>query len=183
MKGFVLCRVIGAAGEVLKELPLKGNLFLNEGADIVGRLLAGQTEYLVTTAYIEFQNGGTPPAITPTVDGGRLYYAGLEASGLGLNRDYLRVPLVFRPTVAGSDAQYQSNRVVFNVLSTGTTGVSGLPFSAEAESQVYGAALVATPDPSDRTMDLVLARFYPDEPLAKTPGGQVQLVWPYVVTP
>jgi hypothetical protein len=132
--------------------------------------------------YIEFQNGGSPPTVTPLRDEGRNYYAGLEVTGPALDRDYLRVPLLATPQLESSDeALYAANRTRWVFMTSGSAGVSSLAFSSGAGSQVYGFALVAAPDVNDRTKDLVFARFYPAAALAKSANSEIQARWTYTL--
>ena len=168
-----------STGRVFGERTPRRNTFMYEGADIIGRLAAGQTGYVPNMAYVEFINDGIAPAVSVSREDGRSYYAGLETTGVPLGIDYLRVPLLFSPAVSASSAEYASNRVQWVVMSSGDTGVSGLAFSAEALSAVYGFALVSAPDVNDRTQDLVFARVYLETPLSKLATSQIHARWPY----
>lgn len=161
-------------GETIAERHLK-NLQMNEGSDILGRLLAGYTEYIPNAIYLEYQNGGVAPTITPTRDEGRAYYAGLEGHS---TRDYLRVPIVFRPSLSASSASFSSNKVTFTVMSVDQAGEGGKGFSNLDGSQVYGLALVSALDMTDRTRDLVFARGY-FAALEKGDTTQVSVTWSY----
>ncbi len=180
-KGIVTAGYIDVStGLVFGEQPAVENDFLFEGADILGNLVAGRSEYIPNMAYIEFVNADPAPAISVSRGDGRSYYAGLETSGPPLNRDYLRVPLLFSPQTEASSDDYTANRVRWVIMSSGDAGVGGLEFSSAAASEVYGFALVAAPDLNDRSRDLVFARVYLDTPLPKLATSQIQARWPYL---
>jgi hypothetical protein len=173
--GRIVARLVDVrTGEVLAVRRLK-NLQLYEGSDILGRLLAGYSEYAPNTLYLEYQNGGIPPSVTPTRGEGRSYYAALEGSA---DQDYLRVPIVFKPALSATDANFVSNVVTFTVMSVDQPGAGGKGFSNLDNSQVYGLALVTALDLNDRTQDLVFARGYFD-PITKGDTTQVSVTWSY----
>lgn len=168
---------------VVARSPWRKNMFTYEGADVLGKILVGKTEFIPNAVYVEFQNGGspTPPALTRA--DGRSYYAGLEVSGPVADRSYMRLPLLVTPQLATSDAdKYQSNVTRWMFMTEGGTQdvTETLTFSSGAGSIVYGFALVAAPDfLGDRSRDLVFARFYPDTPIEKTAGVEIQARWNY----
>lgn len=177
--GMVEVRIV-YGDRVLRSSYPQANALMNEGHDVLGRLLSGDRSVLPNMAYVEFYNGaGDPPSVVPDPVEGRSYYAGLEAADPADGIDYLRIPLIFGPAV-GATAGHQSNRVRWTITTSGTEGVAGLSFSSGAGSKVFGGALVAAPDLSDRSADLVFARFYPEQPVEKGPANQqIQLIWTY----
>jgi hypothetical protein len=129
-------------------------------ADVATRQMAGQPGYQIATMYFEFENVASPgdPVTVPTFDrsGGVAYYNGLSG-----NKDYLRIPITLDPTITSSDlATYVGNQITFFAITQGTEGMHGLPFSDTVNSEVYGYALVASPEPDDQTSDIVVARAY-----------------------
>lgn len=156
------------------------NLILYGGADILGRLLAGQADYAVNMIYLEFQN--TVGVITPPTVGredGIAYYNGLSSSP---DTDFLRLPLLVNPSVDASEANYDSNQVTFFAESEGLTGFFGKTFDQSASSMVFGAALVAAPDPTDQSKDVVFSRVYIGElgwtdAIDKQDGKQIGVTW------
>ena len=149
------------------------SILTNEGAEIVVRALAGQG-YCLNAVYAEFCNGIAPPSVSPLPQDGRAYYAALAANGPGQNCDFLRLPISFAPGLDSTNpALYTANRLTVAGLTSGLTGVGGLPFSAGAGSVVYGWAVVAAPVLSDMTRDLVYARFY-GTAVAKTDPDEIQ---------
>ena len=158
-------------------------MIIYEAADIMAKLIAGELLYAPNAFYIEFKNGVAPTPPTINLAEGRSYYAGLETLHGSTFVDYLRVPRQFPPAVSSSDvAKYVGNKLTFTVASQGTVGICGLDFSAAANSVIYGAALVSVLDWTDRTKDLVFARYYPATALAKGAASEVNIQWPFAFT-
>ena len=157
-------------------------MIIYNGIDLLGRLLAGQA-IEINCMYLEFKNGGLPyPVVTPDPSEGRSYYAALD-TGLS-DRDYIRVPLTADPTVESSDVtKFLTNRVQFIALSAGySAGRGGHPFTAAAQSVIYGVALVAAPDLDDASQDIVFSRSYaPSDFTAKVKlvNEEISIVWPH----
>lgn len=155
------------------------NLVLYSGADILALLLAGHPEYKIGAMYMEFMNLADPddPITPPAFDrsGGIDYYTGLASSP---NVDYLRVPIVLNPVNSPSGSNYVANRATFFAISEGVVGVNGKEFSAAANSAIYGAALVSTPDFQDPSKDVVYSRDYAEigKQLKQT-GFQTGITW------
>ena len=150
------------------------------------RRTSDQLDYSITSMYIEFENVADPDdAVSPptvTRDAGIDYYNDLLGSS---SRDFLRVQLTTEPLL-GIQTDYEDffaegegNKLTFFAQSAGTAGVHGKPFSAAANSKVFGAALVATPVPSDRTRDIVFNRGYLDaaDQVVKQLSSQVGMTW------
>jgi hypothetical protein len=159
----------------------KPNLILREWGAIVGRLLLRQgLQYGISGMYVEFANNGSPVAIPSydrETDSGVAYYNSLADDA---ERDYLRVQLISGVLGSSDAAVYPNgNEPTFFAMTSGVTGVHGKAFSDAADSRVVGAALVAMPDETDATQDLVLSRFYfdPEDQIPKLPTGQVGIEW------
>lgn len=160
------------------------NTNLKEGGAILTQLLSGKREYKINAIYFEFANVASPgdPVTAPAVDEaeGRDYF-----DGLGVDRDYLRVQLTVPPTIrpqVGDENLFeeeQGNEIEFFCLSEGESGINGLPFGFSSNSVLYGMALVATPDWSDRTNDLIFARSYYEvgNQVAKSASDQIGVRW------
>lgn len=146
-------------------------------------------EYAVNMVYVEFENVAAPedPVAVPDDDPAvqiEYYSALLDVPG----RDFLRFPLRFAPelTATGENAdafpEGFGNTLRFTVDTEGNSGVHGREFSSAANSKVCGAALVAAPDPDDRSQDVVFARWYfqPDKQVLKTATAPVRLSAPVV---
>ena len=149
------------------------------GTDMLTKLLSGQGGLPVNVMYMEFDNSGSPPAIVPDPADGRNYYTDLE-SRLSTS-DYIRVPLINTPVLSSDDlAKYLSNIATFFAMSTGyTVGLGGKPFTAAANSTVYGIALVCAASVSDRTQDIVFARDYDFTPVLKGAGQEISMTQPF----
>jgi len=173
-RGFPVIRIVDVAtGRVLRVQHAK-NATTYEGADILGHILSGQTEYIPNMMYFEFDNSGSPPSLTADREG-RSYYAALEAHA---TRDYLRIPIALAPTRSASNANFNTNIVTFRCQESSSIGVGGKTFSAAALSSVYGLALVSALSTSDRTQDLVYARTYDITPEDKDDNHQIHVTWP-----
>ena len=173
-EGFPVLRVVDIhTGKVIRMQRCR-NTTCYEGADILGRIMAGQTNYIPSVMYFEFENGGSFPAKTADREG-RSYYAAVEASA---TRDYLRVPIVRTPDLSAQNASFATNVVTWYCQNSVTLGQGGKVFSEAALSTVYGLALVAAPDPDDRTEDLVYAKSYDFTAEAKDANHQLSATWP-----
>ena len=152
------------------------NIVTYSGIDLLGKLLAAQ-DYAVNTMYMEFTNG-VVPSITPDPADGRSYYAALD-SGLSAS-DYLRIPLGASATLSSTDAlKFETNKATFFAMSTGSTaGMGGHLFGTS--SKVYGVALVAAPDPSDASQDIVFSRSYDFTAKDKQVDEEISIIWSHV---
>jgi hypothetical protein len=164
---------------MVRKLLERTNLVLFEGADVLAQLLSGARGFHVATMYLEFKNLALPadPITPPTFDrgGGIGYYNGLISS---TDTDFLRVPLTVSPLVESSGGDYAGNQVTFFGISEGVAGFHGKPFLAGSNSAVFGAGLVASPDPSDQSLDRVYARAYTGiDKILKEAGFEIGVTW------
>jgi hypothetical protein len=166
--------------KAIKQYIHKNNQILYSGADILANLVAGTPEYKISAMYFEFKNLGssgdpiTPPAFDRT--GGIAYYMGLSSSP---DVDFLRVPLTINPAITSQAGAYVGNIATFFSITDGLTGFNGKPFNSGVNSAVYGAALVATPDPADQTKDVVFSRIYTGiDKILKETGFGIGVTWP-----
>ncbi len=149
-------------------------------------------DYMISAMYFEYENQSNPATAVSTSSFDRLlgvpYYAGLSSSA---SRDFIRAPLRLEPTLsvaAGSLGEatlisgQQSNQLTFFAQTAGVTGVHGKPFSHTANSKVFAAALVATPQFNDRTRDVIFARinFAVGEQTSKEASSQIGITWDIV---
>ena len=139
----------------------KTNQVMYDWASIVGQLLAtANSAYRINGMLLEFADTAepvTPPSFTRA--DGISYYDNLD----GVSADYLRIPLVAATLTSTNSALFPSGNLLTFFAQTSATltvGVHGLAFGSSYNSVVYGGALVAIVNPSDRTQDLVLSRFY-----------------------
>lgn len=163
---------------VVKEISTH-NLILFSGADVLAQCLSGNAKYAVSTMYLEFMNLASPsdPITPPAFDrtGGIAYYNGLVSSP---DTDFIRVPLTVNPTIVPSGVDYAGNRLTFFGMTEGTTGFFGKPFTAGANSAVFGAGLIAAPDPDDQSQDVVFSRVYTGiDKVLKATGYEIGVVW------
>lgn len=160
------------------------NLVMYDWATIVAENLRNEPtgkNYSIAGMYLEFENNAGAPVSPPSFgrEDGKSYYDSLSTSS---NRDYLRVSLAGAILDSTDATKFPGgNRLQFIAQSSGVAGVHGKTFSDTVSSRVFGGALVAMPDPSDDTQDLVFSRFYfsnASEQLIKEAGSEITLTWP-----
>jgi hypothetical protein len=185
--------VLGGRFRPCKQHPLRewqngsswiDNLVLYEWATIVGNLLLRQgVTYGISGMYIEFKNVADPadavalPTVTRDASQGLEYYTALSASP---DHDYIRVPLISGLLNSTDAVKFpKGNAPSFFAQTSGLLGVNGKPFSATANSKVYGGALVAFVSPSDSSQDLILSRAYlaSGQQKLKLDSGQIGIEW------
>lgn len=165
---------------VIHKIVENHNDIVYSGADVMAKLLSGASGYAVNTMYMEFKNLPSPldPIVPPSFDrtGGIAYYNGLSSSP---DTDFLRVPIQITPTISAGDSNYLGNIVTFFAISEGSTGFWSKIFSHTVNSAVFGGALVASPDPTDQTQDVVFSRIYSGiDKVLKTSGMEIGITWP-----
>ena len=150
--------------EKLEPVAKVKNLDMFGAYDVIGRAMAGYSAYYINTYYFEFVNAAAVPVpVAPsfTRDDQISYYLGLAA-----NQDFLRIPIAIAPSVSGSTADYESNKVdYFGVSSGHIAGFNGTLFNNAQQSTVVGIALVCSPEITDQSQDIVCARAYFDTPI------------------
>jgi len=147
----------------------------------------GDRDYRIRTMYIEFENVAAPgdPVAVPTIarEDGIEYYNSMVSSA---TRDFLRIALRFLPGISiatGFENFFtdgiDGNQLSFLAQTVGTVGFHGKTFSESVNSKIYGAALVASPDFSDQTQDVVFNRGYLDvsNQVLKEASSQVGISW------
>ncbi len=153
----------------------KNDVLYSWGA-IAARLLTSAkslSNYTINGMYFEYKNVADPddPVTTPIFDRseGLSYYDDLTSSP---DVDFIRTPIV-AATIDSSDTDQfpDVNRMTFLAMTSGIVGINGKAFSADDNSKVYGGALVAMPDPGDRTQDVIFSRFYFDTDNQMAWGG------------
>ena len=144
-----------------------------QGADILARILAGDSSWAPAAVFFEFENtAGAPVIPVPTRAEGIDYY--LSTLALEATKDYLRIPLVVAPSFTASGTDYDGNQVTFFAVTAGLTGVHGKTFDFSVDSKVYGVALAATPTPAQYTQDRLFSRSYTGfDPVPKDDGFQI----------
>ncbi len=149
------------------------NLVVYNGGDIIAALLAGKPNYKISAFYFEYENtAGTPSAAA--VDRSD---TAADRQAVTTPKDLLRAQLVAAPLIESADDNHLGNQVTFHAVTSATTGLNGLPFSAGADSKVYAVCLVATPTPGTPADDLLYARFLLDTALPVSGSGSVAGSW------
>ena len=141
------------------------NLVMYDWAAIACQLFgSADRRYRLSTMYIEFCNVASPgdavpiPSYTRSSSDARAYYDSLAESS---DTDYVRADIISAVVSSTDEDTYPNgNMLTLFGLATAVEGVHGKTFSYAANSKVYGAALVATPDNDDPTQDLVMSRAY-----------------------
>lgn len=171
-------------GELRLVLPWQANdLTYASGCISLESIAARDPAFGLSAMYIEFENVAAPEdaASIPDVDPADLtYFADLVSSP---TRDYLRVQITEAPhrfVVSGYEnilPSGQYNGAILYATSAGAVGVHGKEFSAGANSKVCGLGIVAAPDFTDRTQDILYARTYyaADKQWAVQDGNQVRV--------
>ena len=153
--------------------------------------------FRISKMYVEYENisSGTIIDVSFTkFDASLNYY-----SGLGTNKDYLRLDLDGDPTIEvasgyetyfGGDNgytedPYDGNKLHFVARTTGTAGVNGTAFGAASDSRIYGVALVAATQGSSSSGDILVSRGYIDETdhISVSAGVQVGVTWDITFPP
>lgn len=157
----------------VKMLVEQKNIIPYQGADVLARILAGDSSYVPAAMFFEFENTvGVPTVPVPTRDEDIDYY--LDTLALSATKDYVRAPLVITPSVSSSGSDYGGNQVAFFAVTAGLVGVHGKTFDYSADSKVYGVALAATPEPTQYTQDRLFSRSYDGfDPVPKEDGYQI----------
>lgn len=138
-------------------------IILDKGREALMHLIGGDLDMVAKGVYLEYSNNGgfSPPEVTPDRD--RQYYEDLEG-----DEGYIRAIGLSNPLVANVEGDVEA---IFTALSNGEV-ING-PGLTDTISRVYAAALVAMPDPEDRTKDVVLFAGNMDEPVVKPANAQI----------
>jgi len=152
-------------------------------ADIIGRVLCGDTRAVPAGMYLEFTNN-LGAWVQPTGFGrsGYNYFHSLAA-----DTDIIQVPLVISPGYDSTGTPYDSNRVTFVAQSGGVDGVMGengnLAFT-RGVSYIVGGGVIAMPDTDDWSQDIVFTRGYTTAAsavLRPADPNEVMMRWQFVV--
>ena len=167
------------------ELFAQDNLVMYTWAfPLLKTLYQGDVTYKIGGMYFEYENVASPgdTVTTPTYSRGEglSYYTSLSSP-----KDYIRVALSSLPAISvqsGYEAYFgagQGNVGTAFAQTAGTAGSLGRAFSDSDNSKVYGVALVATPDWSDPTKDIIFARSYfsGGNQQLKVAGSQIGVTW------
>lgn len=137
--------------------------------------------YKPAAIYIEFENVADPEDPVSVPEGfatgeGLEYYDGLSG-----DRDFVRVPILLPPyaDIDPDTLSNQLNRLRWLAETTEVEGLGGLDFTSDANSKIYGLALVATPDWDDQSKDIILGRRYyeAEDQFVRPAVGGVRVGW------
>jgi hypothetical protein len=145
------------------------NEIMYSGADLMAQAIVGKREGFIRGMYMEYSNG-TPPAPAVSRDRAPVYY-----EGLGSPEGYIRVPLTAQPGYTPSTTDYQGNIVTVQAQTDGT--YENGPGIVDGTSQIYAAALVAMPNPDDKSEDILFSAANTDAPIPKIANAQVGIKW------
>jgi hypothetical protein len=133
----------------------KQNMILKGGAKLIAQCLGGKTDSKIWGMYIGYNNSVDfdPAETAPPIDVDYSHpFSDFKAGG---DFGYLREPLTFAPNYLSS-VGYDSNTVLFSTMITTATSAGGAVFNTA--SKIYEVALVAVPDVTNTTKDVVFSR-------------------------
>lgn len=186
VQGFYTNKVTGAEVRFMHQK----NLILNEGADVMAALLAGQRGFAPSHMYFHYENTNgvitTPPSIT-RADGGSFFRS---LDGQDPPQDWLRVPIITNPKITvsnpvGQTGVYQGNSVIFSASSAASESLVGetpqhryfAASGADGPSKVFGLALVSETTPGIKTGDKVFSRLALEAPSVMLAGNHLTFYW------
>ena len=159
------------------------NMIMDGAAECIANMMLGRPQYKPAAICFEYVNladpGDLPSPPFFNKSEGVEYFTGLQYSA---DTDFLRVPVVATPNVVVNEL---GNYVTtFYAVTPGDViGFWGKPFTAAANSAVYGGALVASPIPDSQPNDIVIARNYPaGAKVLKPTGEQICIIWSIEIT-
>jgi len=147
----------------------QSNLVTYGGSDIMAKALAGQVN--INAMYLVFENA--PGAINITEDKTN-DAATYQASSA--NRSFCRVTTIGEPSFSTSGSDYSNNKVTFLAVTDGTSYHVGVPIT-DSTSVFYHSALIASPDFSDASEDLVFSCSDFSTTITKIAGAQIGVRW------
>lgn len=172
-------------GKRVKQFHQK-NLILFEGADIMSGLLGGDSRFFPSHMYFLYENtnGSVTPA--PTLSrstSGRSYFSTI--TGTSPRYDWLRVPIVGKPTKGATSSNYSGNVVFFSASSAASQTLAGespahnyfAAAGANGPSKVISLALVAAVNPNNNQEDLVFSRLNLVAPHTMVAGYHITYHW------
>lgn len=155
------------------------------GGMALAKQMRGDNTHPINCIYIEFMNVASPgdavavPSATPAE--GLEYYDNLAS-----DRDFIRSPIVgpSELSIASGFTPYfgdgEGNTLTLRSETAAVAGELGRPFADSSNSKVYGLALVAVSDWTDRSKDILIQRAYYSvgaEQVLK-PAGNFQVKYP-----
>jgi hypothetical protein len=152
-----------AVTDVFTPVVEQNNLITYGGADIMAKLLSGDTRYVINGMYFQFKNSSDHTGQTIDRTNKASYFHTLT----GANTDWLRVPILTSGGISRSPIEsvaYAGNSVTFvaTTAAVGSTGQSpeGSTFSQSSSSKIFSLALVSMPYKDDtlKIHDIVFSR-------------------------
>jgi hypothetical protein len=155
------------------------------GGMALAKQMRGDNTHPINCIYIEFMNVALPgdtaavPSATPAE--GLEYYNNLAA-----DRDFIRAPIVgpSELSIASGFTPYfgdgEGNTLTLRAETAAVAGELGRAFANASNSKIYGLALVAVSDWTDRSKDILIQRAYYSsggEQVLK-PSGNFQAKYP-----
>jgi hypothetical protein len=197
VRGHVTLWSVDEASGLLTPLHSQKNQIVLSWGHIAARQLgfrpgAGRPSYHISAMYIEYENVGDPEDPATVASLGRdldpdYYYGELLSSS---TQGFIRVPLRTEPVLGVStvtEGDYpgyftegtNGNQLTFFAQTSNAEVQNAVPFGAAYNSKVYAAALVATPEFSDHTQDIVFARttFSAPNQVTKEASSQIGITW------
>lgn len=167
----------------------KKNLVLYGAADIMAKLVSGNSSYAVSHMYYDYANtNSTPPPPTINREDGLPYFNALSGAN-----DFLRIPIL---TSAKIDKYYEfssptpndvykGNMATFVATSAASPSQSGeidpnnyfLSTGINGPSKIISVALVVSPDPYDRHKDIIFSRLSLSSPITIQANSYVDCFW------
>jgi len=153
------------------------NMILYSGSDMLAKQCVGTPKMHIAGMYMEYDN--VLPITAPVVDRTRTpaYYEALAGT-----RGYMRVPLTAAPGFASSDPEYLGNTVTVQAQTNGT--FENGPGIVDGDTNIFAAALVIMPVPSDKSEDILFSAANSYEldlvtiaPIPKIANAQVGVKW------
>lgn len=162
----------------ISQMVFQKNTIMDGAAECVAKLMMGDILFKVAAMYFEYVNlaapGDTPVPPSYVKSDGVEYFTGLQYSA---DVDFLRVA-VLSTGVPTKNVDGDWVETYFAVTPGDEIGFWGKAFTPAANSAVYGGALVASPEPSVQSNDVVIARNYPTGAKVMKPSGeQICMTW------
>jgi hypothetical protein len=160
----------------------KKNLILNEGADIMAALLAGDVRAFPSHMYFHFENTNstvTPPAEITRADGGAFFRS---IDGSSPPHDWLRVSILNPP---GQSGVFGGNVVTFSASSAASDSLAGesplhryfASNGGDGPSKVFGLALASEINAGNKVGDRVFSRLALETPQVMIDGSHLTFYW------
>lgn len=194
-KGVVTIGYRNSVSGVFTPILRQENLVMYEAADAMARLCAGDSRYAISHMYYQYQNINSPSAVTFERQDGVETYLAINATSSG-TIDWLRIPIYTEAKIdtyvgTGEDPLiYAGNMATFVATSAAYPANAGGGQVGQSPSQNYFAstgangaskvtcvALVVSPQPNDKTKDLVFSRLALQTPIVVQSNSYIDCFW------